>query len=273
MDFEHNNNISEPAQPQTPEPAPPPAQSTQPPANRPRRRIGRKIFWGIIMTLSVLTNIALLLALVSVVAVFAVGERGFTEEVIQAGPKTTKIAVIKLAGLIDGEQADDVRKQLKRAREDNRVKAVIIRVNSPGGTITASDQIYHEIAKCRHGAKKPVVAFMQGVAASGGYYVSVGTNKIVAEPTTITGSIGVILGHFVLTELFEKKLGIEPHIITAGDKKDWPSIFKPFTGEQEEYLKKKLLTPAYERFVQVVEKGRPLTLAAFTVLGRRVTKS
>ncbi len=117
MDFEQGNNMSEPAQPQTPEPIPTPPQTAQPSEKRPKRRIGRKIFWGIILTLSVLANIALLLMLIGVVAVFAVGERDLTEEVIQAGPKTTKIAVIKVRGLIDDEQADDVRKQLKRARE------------------------------------------------------------------------------------------------------------------------------------------------------------
>ena len=257
MDFEQGNNMSEPAQPQTPEPIPTPPQTAQPAEKRPKKRIGRKIFWGIILTLSVLANIALLLMLIGVVAVFAVGERGLTEEVIQAGPKTTKIAVIKVRGLIDNEQADDVHKQLKRAREDKRVKGLIVRVNSPGGTISASDQIYNEILKYRRETNKPVVAFMQGVAASGGYYVSVGSEKIVAEPTTITGSIGVILGHFVLRELFEKKLGIEPHIITAGEKKGWPSIFEPFTDEQREYLKERLINPAYQRFVRVVDKGRP----------------
>jgi protease-4 len=257
MDFEQGNNMSEPAQPQTPEPIPTLPQTAQPPEKRPKRRIGRKIFWGVILTLSVLANIALLLMLIGVVAVFAVGEQGLTEEIIQAGPKTTKIAVIKVRGLIDDEQADDVRKQLKRAREDKRVKGLIVRVNSPGGTISASDQIYNEILKYRRETDKPVVAFMQGVAASGGYYVSVGSEKIVAEPTTITGSIGVILGHFVLRELFEKKLGIEPHIITAGEKKGWPSIFEPFTDEQREYLKERLINPAYQRFVRVVDKGRP----------------
>jgi protease-4 len=194
--------------------------------------------------------------LIGMVAVLAVGQRGFTEEVIQAGPKTTKIAVVRVHGLIDYEQAEDVRKQLKRAREDNRVKGLIVRVNSPGGTISHSDQIHHEILKCRQEANKPVVAFMQSVAASGGYYVSVGSDKIVAEPTVITGSIGVILGHFVLRDLFEKKLGIEPHIITAGEKKDWPSVFEPFTDEQQEYLRDRLIDPAYQRFLQVVAKGR-----------------
>jgi protease-4 len=230
---------------------------------RPKKRTGWKIFWGIIFTLSVLANIILFLMLIGVLALFATGQRGvFTEEVIQAGPRTTKIAVIKVQGMIDNERAGDVYRQLKRARGDKHVKGLIIRVNSPGGTISGSDQIYNEILKYRRETDQPVVAFMQGVAASGGYYVSVGSDKIIAEPTAITGSIGVIFGHFVLQELFEKKLGIKPHIIAAGDKKDWPSIFKPFTKEQQKYLKERLINPAYERFVSIVDKGRPsLTLA------------
>jgi len=268
MDFEKNNNMSEPTQPQPPqpqpsEPIPPSVQSMPTMVKQPKKRTGWKIFWGIILALSVLANIALFLMLIGVLALFATGQRGvFTEEVIQAGPRTTKIAVIKVGGIIDDERAGNVYRQLKRARGDKHVKGLIIRVNSPGGTISASDQIHSEILKYRRETNKPVVAFMQGIAASGGYYVSVGSEKIIAEPTTITGSIGVIFGHFVMRELFEKKLGIEPHIITAGDKKGWPSIFEPFTDEQREYLKERLINPAYERFVRIVDKGRlSLTLA------------
>jgi len=268
MDFEQNNNISEPTPPQPPqpqplEPIPPPAQGTPTTVKRPKKRIGWKIFWGIILTLSVLANIILFLMLIGVLVLFATGQRGvFTEEVVQAGPRTTKIAVIKVQGLIDDERAGNVYRQLKRARGDKHMKGLIIQVNSPGGTISASDHIYNEILKYRRETNRPVVAFMQGIAASGGYYVSVGSDKIVAEPTTITGSVGVIFGHFVLQKLLEEKLGIEPHIITAGEKKDWPSLFEPFTDEQREYLKERLINPAYERFIQVVDKGRPsLTLA------------
>jgi len=263
MDFEQNNNMSEPTQPQPPQPIPPPVQGTPTTVERPKKRTGWKIFWGIIFTLSVLANIILFLMLIGVLALFATGQRGvFTEEVIQAGPRTSKIAVIKLQGLIDNERAGDVHRQLKRARGDKHVKGLIIRVNSPGGTISGSDQIYNEILKYRRETDQPVVAFMQGVAASGGYYVSVGGDKIIAEPTAITGSIGVIFGHFVLQKLLEDKLGIEPHIIAAGDKKDWPSLFGPFTDEQQEYLKERLINPAYERFVSIVDRGRPsLTLA------------
>lgn len=245
MDFEQNNNRAKPFQ-------------TQPSAAKtPQKRTGWRIFWGIILGLSVLANIVLFLMLIGLVAVFVTGQKSiFTEEVIQTGPRTNKIAVISVQGVIDNEQAQDVYRQIKSAQQDKRVKGLILRVNSPGGTISGSDQICNEIRKYRKKEDKPVVAFMQGVAASGGYYVSVGCDKIVAEPTVITGSIGVMGGHFVLQELLEEKLGIQPAIFKSGEKKDWPSPFQPVTEEQRQYIQDKLINPAYNRFVQVVDDGR-----------------
>jgi protease-4 len=264
MDFEQNNNRNEPLQLQPSEPTSSRAQIAPPVTKMPKKQTGWRIFWGIVLGLSVLANIALFLMLIGVVAVFATGPKGaFTEEVIQGGPRMTKIAVITVQGIIDSEQAQDVYKQIKSARHDKRVKGLILRVNSPGGTISGSDQICNEIRKYRKEEDKPVVAFMQGIAASGGYYVSVGCDKIVAEPTVITGSVGVIAGHFVIQELLEEKLGIQPVIFKSGEKKDWPSPFRPVTEEQRQYIQDKLINPAYNRFVQVVAEGRGevLTLA------------
>lgn len=261
MDFEQNDNFSEPTGPRPPEPISSLGRGG-PTEKKAKKRTGWRIFWGIVLGLSILANIALFLMLIGVVAVFAAGQKGiFTEEVIQAGPRTAKIAVISVREIIDSEKAHDVYRQLKTARNDKRVKGLIIRVNSPGGTISASDQIYNEIRKYRQKEGKPVVAFMEGVAASGGYYVSVACEKIVAEPTVITGSVGVIAGHFVLQELLEEKLGIVPVIFKSGQKKDWPSPFSPVTEEQRQYIHEKLIDPAYNRFVEVVAEGRPsLTL-------------
>jgi protease-4 len=205
-----------------------------------------------------MANIALVLMLIGIIAVFAVGRSGsmLAEEVIREGPASAKIAVITVEGIIYGELAKDVYQQLEKARQDRHVKGLIIRVDSPGGLISASDQIYKEILKYRQTEGKPVVAFMQDIATSGGYYTSVACDKIIAEPTALTGSIGVIMGHFVFQELLENKLGILPVIITAGKKKDWPSSFHVPTEEQLQYLRDKLITPAYERFVQVVAEGR-----------------
>ena len=255
MDIERRSNSQGPEGGQ-PQAEPVPGLSTAGPATA-RKGSGWRIFWGIVTALSVMANIALVLMLIGVVAVFAVGQSSMlAEEVIREGPARAKIAVITVEGIIYGESAKDVYSQLEKARHDKRVKGVIIRVDSPGGLISASDQIYKEILKYRQEEGKPVVAFMQDVAASGGYYTSVACEKIIAEPTALTGSIGVIMGHFVFQELLENKLGILPVILKSGKKKDWPSSFQVPTEEQLQYLQDKLITPAYERFVQVVAEGR-----------------
>jgi protease IV len=139
-------------------------------------------------------------------------------------------------------------------------------VNSPGGTISASDRIYREILDYRKEEGKPAVAFMQGMAASGGYYASVACDEIIAEPTAITGSIGVIMAHFVFRDLLENKLGVQPVFLTKGQKKDWPSSFRPPTDEELSYINDRLLEPAYQRFVSVVKEGRQKVLSEDEVL-------
>jgi protease-4 len=164
--------------------------------------------------------------------------------------------VVRLEGIIDSAQSQKFTKQIKAIKADKNVKAVIIRTVTPGGTVSASDQIHNEIMKFRTETKKPVVAFMQTVAASGGYYTSVACDKIIAEPTVITGSIGVIMNNIVIKDLLEEKLGIQPVVIKSGPKKDWPSMFSETTEEQKQYLMDKLINPAYRRFVTLVAEGR-----------------
>ena len=193
---------------------------------------------------------------VGIVAFAGRGEKKFTEEVIEDGPRSAKIAIVSIDGVIDEQQAQDVYWQLKTAREDKSVKGVIIRVDSPGGTISGSDQIHNEIVKYRDDTNQPAVAFMQGVAASGGYYSSVACNEIIAEPTAITGSIGVIMEYLVLQQLLEDKLGINPIVVKEGAKKDWPNPFQMLTDEQLQYMQQRIIDPAYNRFVKVVVDGR-----------------
>ena len=255
MEFQQGNNISGPPQPA--EPIPGLA------AGKPKKKIsGWRILLGIMLGLSVMANFLLFFMLIGTFMVFASGQRTtLTEEVIREGPMRTKIAMVTVQGVIYAEQADSVYRQLKAARKDRHVKAVIVQVNSPGGTISASDQIYQEIRKFRDNTNKPVVAFMQGVAASGGYYTSVACEKIVAEPTTITGSIGVISSYLVVQELLEDKLGILPVTIKSGEKKDWPSSFRPPEPNEIEYIENKLIKPALKRFVNVVAEGRKASLS------------
>ena len=249
MDF---GNINDPSQQQlggipSPQPAP-----------QGNKGSGWRIFWGIITGLSMLGNVMLFLMLIGVgiVAFAGRGEKKFTEEVIEDGPRSAKIAIVSIDGVIDEQQAQEVYWQLKTAREDKSVKGVIIRVNSPGGTISGSDQIHNEIMKYRDDTNQPAVAFMQGVAASGGYYSSVACDKIIAEPTAITGSIGVIMEYLVLQQLLEDKLGINPIVVKAGSKKDWPNPFQMPTDEQLQYMQQRIIDPAYDRFVKIVVDGR-----------------
>jgi protease-4 len=256
MDFEQNDNLSGSTGPDPAEPIPGIGAGGQA-VRAPSRGTGWKILLGIVLAVSVIANIALVLMLIGVVALFTTGQRGvFSEEVVRKGPARTKIAMINIEGIIHSQQAESVYKQLRAARHDRHVKGLIVRVTSPGGTISGSDQIYMEIRKYRQEVGKPVVAFMQGVAASGGYYASVACDKIMAEPTTITGSIGVISWYIVVQELLEDKLGVLPVVVKSGQKKDWPSSFRKPEAAEIEYIKEELLTPAYERFLEVVAEGR-----------------
>lgn len=244
-----------------PPPAPQPPYA--PPYQRPRRKSsGWRIFWGVLFGLSLLANIGMFIMLIMLSVLVAGGHSGtFTEAVLRPGPGNNKIVVISLEGMIDDGQAQFVRQQLDAAREDNNVRALILRVNSPGGTISGSDRIYQDVLNYHRATGQPTVAFMQGVAASGGYYASVACDRIVAEPTTITGSIGVIMSYFVFQDLLENKLGVQPVFLTAGEKKDWPSSFRAPKDEELDYIEERLLVPAYERFVEIVRTGRAGTLS------------
>jgi len=246
MDFGNMNDISQAgAVPQPPPPA--------------KKGSGWKILWAIITGFSVMTNVVLFFVVVGAVILLASGggrERKFSEEVIETGPRLSRIAVVSIDGIIDQSQAQNFHGQMKAAREDKTVKGLIVRVNSPGGTLSGSDGIYNEISKYRSETGKPVVAFMQGVAASGGYYASVACDNIIAEPTAITGSIGVIMNYFVLQQLLEEKLGVQPVVVKAGARKDWPSAFQKPSDEQLQYLHQRLIDPAYNRFVGIVSDGR-----------------
>ncbi len=225
----------------------------------PKKRSGWRIFWRILFVLSILANVFLLLMVLAVSTLFMTGQRGlFIENVLREGTSLNKVAVRRMEGIIGGRVREAIRKQLKTAQKDKSIKALIIRTISPGGGVAASDRIHHQILKFREESGKPVVAFMQTVAASGGYYTSVACDKIISEPTAITGSIGVMTNHFVLKQLLEEKLGIAPVVVKSGEKKDWPSIFSETTEEQKQYLRDKLVMPAFDRFVMLVADGRKM---------------
>jgi len=179
------------------------------------------------------------------------------------------IAVVSISGEItegdDGDESmlEDVKLMLQVARDDFRVKAIILKVESPGGGINASNLIWNEVMKFKKSGK-PIVAFFNGIAASGGYYVSVPADKIVATPETWTGSIGVImhgLNYYGLMEM----LGIKDVTIKSGDRKDMLSSYKP-SDEEDVRIAQVLIDLAYERFVQKVAQGRHMDSSIVRIL-------
>jgi protease-4 len=176
-----------------------------------------------------------------------------------------KIVVIPLSGTITTEDTSLlssstitpklVREYLTKAEEDTAVKAIILRIESPGGEIAPCQEILLEIERVKE--TKPIVVSMGGMAASGGYYISTQANKIVALPTTQTGSIGVISAVINVEELLEK-LGIQIEIFKGGKYKDMYWGFRELTPEEEEIMQG-MIDEYYEHFIDVVAEGRGLS--------------
>lgn len=135
------------------------------------------------------------------------------------------------------------------------MKAVVLRVNSPGGTVNASDILYHEIKTFKANKKIPVITSMMDVAASGGYYLAMATDAILVHPSTVTGSIGVIMLTVNARGLLEK-VGVEANAITSGPRKDMGSPFRTMTAE-EKAIFQSVIDSFYQRFLSVVQEGRP----------------
>lgn len=164
-----------------------------------------------------------------------------------------KVAVIELNELI--LSSGDIVRQFKKYRENKSVKAIVFRVNSPGGGVAASQEIYEEAKKTRESGK-PVVVSMGEVAASGGYYVSLGANTIVANPGTLTGSIGVIIQYFQVEELM-RKIGVDAPTYKSGRLKDIGSPFRKSTEEEKRFFDQ-LIANVYDQFVDAVVAERKL---------------
>ena len=166
------------------------------------------------------------------------------------------IAVIPIEGVITRDTAEFVRAAVDHVLDDRSVRAVVLRVDSPGGEVAPSDEIWYQVERLKN-AGRQVVASYGGMAASGGYYVSCGANSIVAEPTCITGSIGVIAQVLTLEQLMEK-VGIEPVTLVASESPDKDvanNIFRSWTEEDRAKLRK-MLDAAYDTFRKRVETGR-----------------
>lgn len=165
-----------------------------------------------------------------------------------------KVGVVEITGVISASK--DIIREINYFVEDGGVKAIVLRVDSPGGGVGASQEIYREVVKAR--AVKPVVASFGGVAASGGYYVACGADKIVANPGTITGSIGVVMQFANLEELL-KKIGYKGYVIKSGEHKDVGSPFREMTSEEKELLQE-VIDNVHQQFIKAVAEGRKLPI-------------
>ncbi len=189
-------------------------------------------------------------------------------ETVVHGESGPKILMVEIEGLISlrepqtrfiGPVRDNmvsrVREQLDKAREDPEIRALLLRIDSPGGTATASDVVYREILRFKRESDVPVIAHFLGMAASGGYYVAMAADSLVANPTSITGSIGVIFVGVSVAGLMEK-LGIENQTLTAGVHKDAGSPLRRMTPEERDHIQT-VLDDLQDRFREVVATGRP----------------
>jgi len=162
-----------------------------------------------------------------------------------------RVAVVELYGQIIDSR--DFVRQIKRWTEDSDVKAIILDINSPGGAVAPSQEMYAQVLKAREEGKI-VVASFRSVAASGGYYVGCGADRIVSNPGTLTGSIGVILSFPTAQKLLDK-IGLQWETIKSGELKDVGSFSRPMTPEEERMLKA-VIDDTYEQFVEAVSEGR-----------------
>ena len=240
------------------------------PSSAPARKSRGWMWFSLFLVGSLLLGGFLIVMLAIGSAGMSLGSGGtsYVEEVtLRDNDSKNKVAVIDLAGLIASFSVDasgnnmveSIRRQFKWAREDDDVKAVLFRINSPGGEVLASDHIYEIIRDFQDECDKPVVAVMGALAASGGYYVAAPCNWIVAHELTITGSIGVIMQGYNLRNLMDK-VGVRPMVFKSGKHKDMLSYDKreeDITPEERKIVQN-LIDETFGRFKKIVREGRDL---------------
>ena len=179
---------------------------------------------------------------------------------------TDKVVVVDVDGLLFNQRGEGLFgphdnpvsifvEKIDKAEKDTQVRALVLRINSPGGGVTASDIMYRRLAQFKKERKVPVIAAIEDVGASGGYYIACGADTIMAAPTSITGSIGVIVQTFSLSGTMAK-LGIDSKAITSGPMKDMGSPLKPLSADDQKVLQE-MVTEFYGRFLDIVAAGRP----------------
>lgn len=209
-------------------------------------------FWGIMIGLVIIAIIFSGIAfLVLAVSVSGTGDR--TYEYVTSGSGKDKIAVVELDFTIIDPSS--IVRQFKKYREDKSIKAIILHVNSPGGGVAASQEMYEEVRKTRDSGK-PVIVSFGSIAASGGYYVACGGSLIVSNPGSLTGSIGVIATFTNFKELADK-LGVKENVVKSGKLKDSGNPFRDMNADDLEYFQE-IIDNSYEQFLDVVSTERKI---------------
>lgn len=215
-----------------------------------------------------LALVVALLAGCSVVSIDLTPQVRPLRETVLEGRGPDKVLLVDLAGVLAEEPLltlegrpqvpllARVREELEKAAGDERVRALVVRINSPGGTVTASDILYQEIARFKARRKVPVIAAIVDVGASGGYYVALAADRIVAHPTTITGSIGVLMLTVSSGGLLEK-IGVTASYVKSGEYKDMGNPFRALRPE-ERAIFQGLIDQFHARFVALVAQARRL---------------
>lgn len=191
--------------------------------------------------------------------------QAFSEKTL-TGSGTDKIALIHVTGIISSipkqgllnsrpSMLQEIIAQLRLAEKDTSVKAIILAINSPGGSVTASDILYHEIDRIRSQGTKRIYTLMMDVTASGGYYIALATNMIMAHPTSITGSIGVIVNRLSIAETL-RMIGVETFTVKSGAMKDMGSFLRKPTPEENDVVRT-IVHTMNERFQNLVLSNRP----------------
>ena len=196
-----------------------------------------------------------------------VGISSITSEWVQQGTKN-RIGIVDITGLISDSQY--IVNQVKKFRQDKRIRGIILRIDSPGGAVGPSQEIYDEVLKTRESGKT-IYASMGALAASGGYYIASAAERIFANPGTLTGSIGVIMAFSNAKGLMEK-IGLQPEIIKAGEYKDIGSPARAMT-QKERNLLQSVVTDVHQQFIEAVASGRDISVAEVTKIadGRILT--
>ena len=210
--------------------------------------------------------LSLLLFLSGCIHIDVFSDKGKLGETTISGEGTDKVLLIDISGTLttskDGGLFPEpslparLKEELTKAGKDDHIKAIILRINTPGGTVTSSDILYHELQEFKEKHNIPIISSIMDIGTSGGYYVAMASDYIYAHPSTITGSIGVIMLTLNGEGLLEK-IGVEPAAIVSGPKKSMGSPFRAMK-EEERTIFQNVIDRLYARFLAVVQEGRPL---------------